>query len=278
MNAIPVDAATLMLLRPCPDATVKDIEVLLVLRSPKSRFVPGYHVFPGGILDPEDYEPVIDRFVQGIGRKQPSRILADMPHAEKALGLWVAAIRETFEEVGILIARKQDGSPVRIWTREERSRFGNYRQVLVKGEIKFSRILEEEDIVLPIDTLHYFSHWITPEPLPLRYGVRFFVTEAPAGQAIVCDGVELTDHVWLRPSAALKDYEAGKIGMVLPQIMTLIEFCRFKTVAEAISFARKRHVHPTLTTIRHVDGQDVEAMPDGSVYEKRPPIYPWPDQ
>jgi recombination protein RecT len=135
MSAIPADAATVMLLRRCQDEDVKDIEVLMVRRHAKSSFVPGYHVFPGGVIDPEDYEPGMERFVQGIGREQAARIFTDMSHPEKALGAWIAAIRETFEEVGMLIARKKDGSPVTIQIREECLRFENYRQALIKGEM-----------------------------------------------------------------------------------------------------------------------------------------------
>lgn len=277
MPAIPADAATVMLLRPCPDRGAKDIEVLLVLRNRKSSFVPGYHVFPGGVLDLEDYEPGMDRFIRCIDRKKAARILPDMSHPEKALGAWVAGIRETFEEVGLLIARKKDGTSVTIGTDEERQRFGLYRNALVKGEMKFSQMLEAEDIVLSGDDLHYFSHWITPEYLPLRYDVRFFMARAPAGQFAVCDGVELTNHSWLRPSVALADYEMGKIGMVLPQIITLEELSRFKMVEEAIVSARERHVPTILTKIVQLDGRDVEVMPDGSVFENRPPVYPQPD-
>jgi 8-oxo-dGTP pyrophosphatase MutT (NUDIX family) len=274
MSTIPTDAATVMLLRPCMDTGVKDIEVLLVHRHRKSSFVPGYHVFPGGILDPEDYEPGIERFIQGIDRKQANRIITDMSHPEKALGAWIAAIRETFEEVGVLIARKKDGAPVTIQTQEEQQRFANYRHVLNKGEIKFSQMLEEEGILLAGDCLRYFSHWLTPEPLPLRYDVRFFVMEVPSQQSIAHDGVELTDHVWLRPSVALRDYEMGKIDMVLPQIMTLVELSRFQTVAQVIASVRGRDIPANLTKIKHIDGQKVEVMPDGSVYESRPPVYP----
>ena len=107
MYATPTDAATVMLLRPNSNADMKEIEVLMVLRNRRSRFVPGYHVYPGGILDPEDYEPGIERFCKGIDRKQASEILPDMSRPEKALGAWVAGIRETFEEVGMLIAEER---------------------------------------------------------------------------------------------------------------------------------------------------------------------------
>ncbi|HOX15335.1 MAG TPA: hypothetical protein PLP18_04345 [Smithellaceae bacterium] len=272
--AIPADAATIMLLRPCLDRGVRDIEVLLVLRNRRSSFVPGYHVFPGGVLDPEDYEPGMERFIRCIDRKQAARLLPDMSHPEKALGTWVAAIRETFEEVGLLLARNKDGSSVTIGTDEERQRLGFYRKALIKGEMKFSQMLEAEDFVLFGDDLHYFSHWITPEYLPLRYDVRFFMARAPAGQFAVCDGVELTNLSWLRPAVAIADYEMGKIGMVLPQIITLEELSRFKMVEEAIVSARERHVPTILTKIIQLDGRDVEVMPDGSVFENRPPVYP----
>jgi len=274
MNAVPADASTVMLLRPCPDGDIQDIEVLLVLRNRKSSFVPGYYVFPGGVLDPEDYEPDMERFIRGIDKQQATRLLQDMSHPEKALGAWVAGIRETFEEVGLLIARKKDGAPVTIGSDEECRRFGRYRRALIKREMKFSQMLEAENLVLPGDNLHYFSHWITPEFLPQRYDVRFFMTRVPDVQTAVCDGVELTDHSWLRPSVALKDYETGKIGMVLPQIITLEELSRFKTVEEAIASAQKRHVPTTLTKIVQLDGKDVEVMPDGTVFENRPPVYP----
>ncbi len=278
MYATPTDAATVMLLRPYRNATVTDIEVLMVLRNRRSRFVPGYHVYPGGILDAEDYEPRIERFCRGIDRARASEILPDMSRPEKALGAWVAGIRETFEEVGMLIALRRDGSPVTIRTDEERTRFCGYRRALNKGAMKFHEMLEKEDLVLPLDRLHYFSHWITPEPLPLRYDVRFFVAEAPADQAVAHDGVELTEHLWMRPSVALEEYEKGRIGMVLPQIMTLVEISRFRTVEEAVAAAKKRQVPANLTKIRRIDGADVEVMPDGTVFDRRPPVYSWPDK
>jgi 8-oxo-dGTP pyrophosphatase MutT (NUDIX family) len=274
MNSLPADAATVILARPCPDPEVKDIEVLLVLRNRKSSFVPGYYVFPGGVLDPGDFEPGVERCMTGLDPQEAARLLADMSPPAKALGAWIAGIRETFEEVGVLIARTKDGSPVAIEAEEDRRRFGRYRQELIEGKIKFVRMLEEEGMVLSGNDLHYFSHWITPEFLPKRYDVRFFAAEVPPGQIAVCDGVELTDQRWMRPRAALADYEAGRIGMVLPQIITLQELSRFRTPGEVIDSARKRHIPATLTKIIQMDGKEVEVMPDGTVFKNRPPVYP----
>jgi 8-oxo-dGTP pyrophosphatase MutT (NUDIX family) len=278
MAVIPSDAATVMLLRPCQGEGGKGIEVLLVLRNRKSSFVPGYYVFPGGKIDQEDCEPGMERFCRGIDRQKAASILHDMSHPDKALGAWIAGIRETFEEVGLLIARRKDGSSVAFETDGDRRRFEHYRQALIQGEMKFSSILEVEDLVLHGEDLHYFSHWITPEQLPLRYDVRFFATPFPDGQSVSHDGVELTNHVWLGPAEALKNYETGEIGMVLPQIMTLQELSRFKTVEEVILSAQKRHVQATLTRMVQMDDKYVEVMPDGTVFHHRPPVYSWPDK
>lgn len=275
MIVTPHDASTVLLLRSCREG--EDIEVLLVLRNRRSSFVPGYYVFPGGGIEPEDYETGVERFIRGIDREQAACILQDMSAPEKALGAWVAAVREMFEEVGVLLARKRDGSPV-AGKAEERRRFENYRRLLNRKEMKFIRMLEAEDLFLPLDGLHYFSHWITPEFLPLRYDVRFFAAASPSGQSVAHDGEELIRHVWMRPAAALEEYKAGRMDMILPQIMSLEELSRFRTVADVLASVRHRNVCAHLTKIKRINGRDVEVMPDGAVFESRPPVYSWPDE
>jgi hypothetical protein len=108
--------------------------------------------------------------------------------------------------------------------------------------------------------------------------VRFFLAEAPSAQAAFHDGVELTEHLWLTPSMALEEYEKGKIGMVLPQIMTLEDISRFKTVEDAIASAKARRVPANLTKIKRIKDEDVEVMPDGTVFDRRPPVYSWPSK
>ncbi|MBN1472041.1 MAG: NUDIX hydrolase [Syntrophaceae bacterium] len=278
MKVIPANASTVMLLRACPVAGIADIEILMVRRHLKSSFVPGYYVFPGGVVDHDDYGSGMENFIRETDRADATRILSDMRYPGQALGAWVAAIRETFEEVGILLAHRKDGAPVKIATEEERRRFCDYRKALTDGKIHFPQVLAAEELFLPLDRLHYFSHWITPEFLPLRYDVRFFVTLMPPDQEVIHDGVELTGHVWIRPAEAIRQYEKGRLDMVLPQIMTLEDIKHFKTVDEVIDAARKRHVPAVLTKIKRIGGKDVEVMPDGSGYESRPPVYSWPEK
>ncbi len=278
MYATPTDAATVMVIRDSGTGPDRDIEVLMVLRNRSSRFVPGYYVYPGGILDPEDYAPGIERFCTGLDRGKALEILPNISRPEKAIGAWVAGIRETFEEAGILIAATRDGSAVSIRTDEERRRLCGYRRAINRGEMKFTEFLEKEDLLLPLDRLRYFSHWITPEPLPLRYDVRFFLAETPGHQDVMHDGMELTEHLWVRPEKALDLYQKGEFGMVLPQIMTLVELSQFRTVAEALRSTKGKRVPANLTKIRRIGAQDVEVMPDGSVFEGRPPVYKWINQ
>ncbi len=276
MMVKPHDASTVLLLRSCLDR--EDIEVLLVLRNRKSSFVPGYYVFPGGGIDSEDYGTGVERFIRGIDREQAACVLKDMSAPEKALGAWVAAVREMFEEVGVLFARKKDGSPFAERSEEERRRFEDYRRLINRKELKFIRMLEAEDLFLTLEGLHYFSHWITPEFLPLRYDVRFFAAAFPSGESVAHDGEELTRHVWMRPAAALEEYKAGRMDMILPQIMSLEELSRFRAVADVIASTRQRNVCAHLTKIQRMNGRDVEVMPDGAVFESRPPVYPRPDE
>ena len=107
--------------------------------------------------------------------------LFELP-APKALGSWAAAIRETFEEVGILFAYDRNRMPVSFSSDEEKARFQSYRRKMCEGKITMAGMLRE-GLALAADRLHYFSHWITPEPLPLRYDVRFFIAVMPECQS-----------------------------------------------------------------------------------------------
>ena len=110
MTAIPKDAATVILLRNCPDS--EGFEILMVLRHPKSVFVPNSYVFPGGMLEESDYSPGIERFCTGLTQQSAEAQLENLSSPEIALGTWVCGMRETFEEVGLLLAYRDGGKPV----------------------------------------------------------------------------------------------------------------------------------------------------------------------
>jgi 8-oxo-dGTP pyrophosphatase MutT (NUDIX family) len=265
----PKDASTVMLLRQRKNAGADAIEVLMVLRHPNNKFVGNAYVYPGGALDDADCAPEMDAFCRGMDREKAARVMPDIP-AGKALGAWVAGIRESFEEVGILLAYDQKGALVTFDTENRKQRFSGYRDGLCKGKGNFRDLLTREGLMLAADRMHYFSHWITPEPLPIRYDVRFFVAEAPAKQDALHDGSELIRHVWITPQDALDAYKCGDFGIVLPTIMTLRELCAFKTVGDVIKSAADKNIPRILTRMTRRGNAYVEIMPDGSVFGPSP--------
>ena len=271
MTAKPKDAATVILLRRKSDTDEEGFEVLMVLRHPKNAFVPNAYVFPGGILEESDCTLDIERFCTGMDHKKARALLEKLSSPGIALAAWVAGMRETFEEVGLLLAYRENGSLMQFSSDEVVKRFRRHRGLLFEGKRTFISILREEGLSLATDRLHYFSHWITPEFLPLRYDVRFFVTEAPEGQEALADGVELTKHAWITPREALDRFHKGKCNMVLPTLMTMEELSRHKTIDDVIRATRGKNIEGILTKMVEDEGEIVEYMPDGQAYKGMPP-------
>lgn len=269
MPVVPKEASTVILLRRPPGGG--GFEVLMVRRDRRSRFVPDAYVFPGGVLDEEDGSERLKRLCTGLTPSRALGILEASPSPEIALGSWVAAVRETFEEVGILLAYRPDGSILSPSPDGETERLRSLRRRLIEGETSFADILEQEELTLACDRLHYYSHWITPEFLPLRYDVRFFLAEAPGHQEALHDGIELTEHVWRTPGDVLEDSRRGRFNMVLPTLLTIEELCRYRTLEEAIGSTRGRVVEGILTRMREEDGAIVEYTPDGRAFRNLPP-------
>ena len=262
MIVTPKDAATIMLLRPCHSASDRHFEVLMVLRHPQNKFVADSYVFPGGALDTQDGANFFESHCRGIDRARAERIIPDMPSPARALAAWVAAVRETFEEVGMMLAYDQKGSLLSL-TGEEAERFSRYRHDLNAGKTDFERIISAEKLTLATDRIFYYSHWITPEASPIRYNVRFFAARAPEGQVPLHDGFELTRHVWITPQEALRDNAKGKFRMVLPTIMTMKELSLFRSLEDVMQSTRNKQIPAILTRLIKKGDEIVEIMPDG---------------
>lgn len=203
--AVPVKpAATVMLLR---DAVAGGIEVFMMRRTTKSAFAGGMYVFPGGAVDSEDssYE--------------------------------VAAIRECFEEAGVLLARTPDGSHPRFDDPELAERFSRYRHDVHEGRCSMTRVLTEEGLTPSTSELHWVSHWVTPFGEIRRFDTRFFVTAAPADQEPLHDDKELDDSFWVSPSAALSRSRRGELLMLPPTIANLEFLADHDTVRGALGTA-----------------------------------------
>jgi len=160
--------------------------------------MPGAYVFPGGRIEAADYSRKAERICHELSFKQAQDIIAGTSPPEKALAFFVAAIRETFEEAGILLAYREIPDFV-AFDEDEKMRFTKYREEVRKDPFSFATIIAREGLKLATEKLFYFAHWITPEISPIRFDTRFFVAAAPSKQEALEDELETTAHMWITP-------------------------------------------------------------------------------
>ena len=225
---IPQPAATVLLVR---DASAGEgIEVFMVERASKANFG-GAYVFPGGKVDTEDGLERIEKICSGPTDAAASNKLGE---EKGGLAYWIACIRECFEEAGILIAYRKDGSPFDPETPEENSRFIDYRNRLNLGESILEEMCEKEGITLATNRLAYLAHWITPKIEKRRYTTRFFIALAPSGQEGIHDGSESVNSLWIKPEDALSRHAEGTLLMIMPTIKNLENICGFNNTEELL--------------------------------------------
>jgi len=213
----------------------------MVQRSAQSDFLPGVYVFPGGMLEPTDYAPRVDELCSGITPEQARHIISDIPQPEKALGLLVAAIREVFEEVRILLAYRNSNGLVPFNAEKERQ-FTEYRRQMQEGSLSFLEMIRSEGLTLATDQIFYFAHFITPPISPIRFDTRFFVAPAPPCQDPLHDALETSSSRWVTPEEALEGHKRQEFPMILPTIYNIEALAHFSSVDEAIASARNREV------------------------------------
>ncbi len=234
----PLPASTVLLLRDGPAG----IEVFMVERPTKMDFAAGALVFPGGKVDEAD------RAANVRPRCTGADALDDFN-----LSLNVAAIRETFEECGVLLARprgQNDLVPLeRVPELEAR-----YRDALVRDEVGIGDMADAEDLELACDLLEYYAHWITPKIRPKRFDTHFFLAPAPAGQSALHDGSESLDSLWATPEQVMADYIGGIHFVMFPTYCNLLKLTTSATVAEALDRARGDEVVTVLG--QHSVGED----------------------
>lgn len=223
------------------------LEVLMVRRNPRAVFAGGAHVFPGGALDPQDAGAVARERCPGRDDAGASGIL-DV--GTGGLAWYVAAVRECFEEAGLLLAYGPDGQPVSFADPEVRDRFVGHRRDLCAGRRSFVDLCRAEGLTLAVDRLRYVSHWITPEGSPRRFDTRFFVVDAPTSQVAVHDAAETVAVIWVTPSDALARHREGAIDLVLPTARSLEWLARFRTCGEALEAAGDIGKVPTVAPRR----------------------------
>lgn len=254
--AVPRDAATVILIRPAEGES--GVEAFLLRRVAELEFAPGACVFPGGSVDARDADP-------GIGWTGPAPAdlgrLLDAP-PDRARALVCAAVRETFEESGVLLAGPET-SPADL-VRDGADLAGD-RLALLAGTTSLGEVLSRRGLAVRADLLTPWARWITPEASPRRFDTWFFAAALPPGQTATAapegdaDPGESESGMWLRPAAALEAAQAGEITLLPPTAVTLGELAGHQDVAAIL--ARRPVIAPRLPKVIVEDGRVRLAMP-----------------
>jgi len=216
-------------------------------RHRKQAFMGGAFVFPGGALDEADTAPKIEACIEGFGQADARRLLQEPDlSGMTALGLFMAAIRETFEEAGILLARDASGRTVDLTDPDRAARFSRYRLDLHEGRIGLTELAQREGIRYSPDLLTPYSHWITPEIEARRFDTRFFLARLPAGQVPTHDRMELTESRWMTPADALAEHDAGRIVLMPPTLKTMEELQALSSTESLFAAAESRKIEAIL--------------------------------
>jgi 8-oxo-dGTP pyrophosphatase MutT (NUDIX family) len=196
------------------------------------------YVFPGGRVDGDDHLHLYDDFRVGPTDAQAAQ--RDALGVEWR-GYWIAGIRESFEEAGLLLAYDASGALVR-YDETTRERFERYRAPLHAGELTLADICRQEALRLAVDRIHFFNRFVTPFGRPRRFDTRFFIAEAPEGQTGVHDDTETVDSLWISPQEALERNDAREFDLMRVTRMQLETLARYGNKAELLAAAvAQRH-------------------------------------
>jgi 8-oxo-dGTP pyrophosphatase MutT (NUDIX family) len=251
--AVPRDAATVMVLRPA----VAGLEVYMLRRQPSMAFAPGAFVFPGGSVDARDADSLLAW--AGPDIREWGRVLDAPP--ELARALVCAAVRETFEESGVLLAGPSDDSVVCDTTGED---WEADRNALLDRSVSLAELLGRRRLILRSDLLRPWSRWITPVIEQRRFDARFFVAALPPGQRTRDVGGEAAAVRWITPQEALAAGRSRQIDLWLPTAMTLAELAACADVGAAL--AAPRQVTPLLPEVIFKDGSPWLTVPGSRQY------------
>lgn len=269
MTVQPRLAAAIMLMREQRDAADRrGVEVFMVQRVTRSEFMPDVYVFPGGSVTNSDREaeqsPGLCRPVSS-GKADPEERTAS------GIGVRVAAIREVFEEAGVLLAYRDER--ILAIGGNEVARYQRYREALQQGRGSLIDMARAERLALATDQLHYFAHWITPEGLPKRFDTHFFIAAAPEQQEAAYDHLETSAGAWINPTAALAAYKRGEFPLVFATIHQLRALATFNSVQEAIAFTETHHVPQRMPILEYKDGATRVFLPEEADFSWQVPEY-----
>jgi len=252
-DVAPVDprhASTVVLLRD----SAEGIEAYLLRRQQTMAFAAGMYVFPGGSVDPRDESLVSSSWAGPAAASWAPLLTADV---RLATALVCAAVRETFEESGVLLAGVAGADVVSDTSGDE---WESDRLALIDRSLSLAEMLSRRELMLRADLLRPWAHWITPVVEPRRFDTRFFVAALPAGQRTRDVGGEADRVTWCRPADALSAWERGELGLMPPTAFTLMELAAFDTVADVLAAGDERDVKPVLPRVVVTDDDEARLL------------------
>jgi 8-oxo-dGTP pyrophosphatase MutT (NUDIX family) len=225
-------AASVILAR----AAAHGFELYMTRRSARSGFAPGAFVFPGGTIEAQDAAPAAKARTLGLehGRLAESRV-------EVSAAVPIAALRELFEEAGILIARSSDGAAIGPQAMRSAG-VASERLLVCNATETFAGFLQRHDWYADASELALFSHWITPASEARRYDTYFFFATAPYGEAGEADAFETHDGLWISAAEALDRYRSGTFHLVFPTLKHLERLAAFDSLHAVLQFARSKAI------------------------------------
>ncbi|WP_175408565.1 NUDIX hydrolase [Streptomyces sp. TRM64462] len=259
----PRRAATVMLLRD-GSAPGRGPEVHMLRRRTSMAFAGGAYAYPGGGVDPRDEQPV--RWAGPTPAAWAERLGVATP--AEAQAIVCAAVRETYEEAGVLLAGPTPDTVVGDTTGDD---WEADRAALVARELPFAEFLDRRDLVLRSDLLGAWARWITPEFEPRRYDTWFFVAALPSGQRTRNASTEADRTVWIRPEEAAAGYDRGELLMMPPTIATLRTLTAYGTPLAALDAAARQDMTPVLARARLEGDEVVLSWPGHDEFTKHVP-------
>ena len=203
-------------IRPAATAIVvreaaQSYEIFMLKRTSKASFASGMYVFPGGRVDSDDHLHAYDAYRHGPTEGQAPQVAA---LGDEWRGFWIACVRETFEEAGLMLAYTNDGALVSFADPAVQERFAEYRVPLHDGDLSLLDICRKENLTLAIDHIHFYNRFITPLGRPRRFDTRFFIAAAPESQRGSHDEQETVDSIWISPQQALERHAAKEFDLM----------------------------------------------------------------
>ncbi len=261
----PKDSSTVILTR---DKTEGQYEIFLMRRHRKQVFMGGAFVFPGGKLDEDDCDLDLVRYSRGFSPEEAKERLREPGLSdEKVSGIFFAAVRETFEEAGVLLAYTAKGRLMDFADDEVAERFSEYRLNIYRKGISLKELARRENLHYALDLLIPYSHWITPEIESKRYDTRFLLARVPRGQSPVHCSIEMTESMWITPTAALEQHESGEILLMPPTLKTVLELNEFDSTDQLFAAADSRDIYAILPQPFPVTGGFGVKLPHDPEYD-----------